>query len=305
MPQPLESYISSARNLPSQFDDHAWLAETADGRSVACGFCWSNAAGDPRLMECDVFVQRDHRRERIGTRLLVAICEETMNEGRSLLTWSSFGAVPAGEAMSRRVGARVARVNRTSELMLANVDWAMVESWTHAAETRAAGYSLQMVDGVFPEHLRRDAVKFHHIMQTAPRDDLNAGDVFVDAAFVAELDRALVEAGRTRWTMLVRDPAGDCVGGTEVTFDPSTGATAFQQNTGIEPAHRGKGLAKWAKAEMLQRIRPERPEVERVQTSNAFSNAPMLGINDSLGFNTVDTRTEWQIATSDLLRTLS
>ena len=46
MPLRLEAYIALARNLPSQFDDHAWLVESADRSPVACGFCWSNSAGD-------------------------------------------------------------------------------------------------------------------------------------------------------------------------------------------------------------------------------------------------------------------
>ena len=61
MPQPIDSYIAFARNLPSQFDDHAWLAEDADGTPIGCGFCWSNSAGDLRVMECDVSVRDDRR----------------------------------------------------------------------------------------------------------------------------------------------------------------------------------------------------------------------------------------------------
>ncbi len=141
-------------------------------------------------------------------------------------------------------------------------------------------------------------------MQTAPREDLDVDDVIVAAEFVAKLDRALVEAGRMRWTVFVRDPAGACVGGTEVTFEPWDPGTVLQQNTGIDGAHRGLGLAKWAKAAMLERIRHERLEAERVRTDNAFSNAPMLAINDALGFKVISTRTEWQADVGDLLPAL-
>ncbi len=105
MPQPIEAYISYARSLPSQFDDHAWLAETADGSPVACGFCWSNSAGDPRVMQCDLSVRRDRRREGIGSRLFERIFATTADEGRRLLTWETFDRSPAGEAFSRRFGA--------------------------------------------------------------------------------------------------------------------------------------------------------------------------------------------------------
>lgn len=301
MPKQLKSYIAFARSLPSSFDDHAWLVETTDGTPVAAGYCWSNAAGDERAMECDLFVAQERRRHGIASRLLAVIRDEAASEGRSLLTWSTYDAVPAGDAFSRWVGARVARVNRTSELMLAEVDWPMIERWRLAARARDLGYSLQMIDGVFPEALRADAATFHNIMQTAPREDLDVGDVTIDAEFVAELDHALVEGDRTRWTLFARDPDGACIGGTEITFESGPPGTAFQQNTGIDPAHRGLGLAKWAKAAMLERIRQERPTTERVRTDNAFSNAPMLRINDAIGYKVIDTRTEWQADVKNLL----
>lgn len=302
MPLEVASYMAFARGLPSQFKDHAWLAETSEGSPVAAAYCWFNVAGDSRHMECDVLVRRDWRRKGIGSQLLSEICDEAGRERRPLLTWSTYEAVPAGAAFSASVGAQVARINRTSELRLAGVDWSMVEEWSHAELARSLGYRLETIDGPFPDHLLSDAVKFHHIMQTAPFDDLDVGGVFLDEKDIAELDVALLEAGRTRWTILVRDPVGSCVGGTEVTLDADEPAMVFQQNTGIDPGHRGRGLAKWVKAVMLERVRRERPLAERIRTGNAFSNAPMLAINDALGFQITQTTTEWQVNASDVQR---
>jgi RimJ/RimL family protein N-acetyltransferase len=162
-----------------------------------------------------------------------------------------------------------------------------------------------MIVGVFPEHLRADAATFHHIMQTAPREDLEVGDVLIGPDDIAELDQALLEAGRLRWTALMRDSTGACVGGTEVTFEHWEPNLVLQQNTGIDPAHRGLGLAKWAKAAMLERIRHDRPEAQRIRTGNAFSNVPMLAINDALGFRVIGTRTEWQSNVDEARRSLS
>lgn len=170
MPQPLDAYRSYARSLPSQFDDHAWLAVSPDGAPVAAAYCWSNAAGDAAVMECDVLVRADRRREGIGSRLMELVCDEALGDGRPLLTWSTYGAVPVGDAFSRGLGARAGRVNRTSELALGDVDWRLVARWTSAEAARARGYSLEVVTGPFPEHLRDDATTFHHIMQTAPRE---------------------------------------------------------------------------------------------------------------------------------------
>lgn len=61
----------------------------------------------------------------------------------------------------------------------------------------------------------------------------------------------------------------------------------------------------WAKAAMLERIRYERPEAERIRPSNASSNGAMLAINDAFGFKTTSTRTEWQVNVDDARRAVS
>ena len=292
--QPIELYMAFAHSLPRQFGDNAWLAETNEGTPVGCAACWSDSAADPQVMESYVYVRRPWRCQGIGWSLLRAVVDEARAEGRSSLIWSTDGSVPAGEAFSRRAGGRAARVNRTSELRFEDVDWEMVRAWMEVGLGRARGYTLEFWDGPFPSDLVEDAVNLHHIVQTAPRDDLEIGDVVLGAEHVAELDRNLVEAGRERWTVFVRDPDGASVGGTEVTFERWAPAVAHQQNTAIDPSHRGLGLAKWAKAEMLSRIRHQRPAVDRIRTGNAFSNEPMLAINDALGFTLVQVRTEWQ-----------
>jgi GNAT superfamily N-acetyltransferase len=303
--QPLESYRAFARSLPSQFDDHTWVAEEHDGTPVGCAACWSNAAGDPQVMEGYVYVRAPWRRHRVGWRLARAVVDEALSEGRSKLVWSTYDAIPAGEAFSSRVAAKVGRVNRTSELVLGHVAWKRVRSWADDGPRRAPGYTLEFWDGPLPERLVGDAARFNRLMNTQPRDDLSVGDIVLDSSHVREIDRHLVESGREKSTVFVRDPEGRCVGGTEVFFEPWAPETGHQQNTAVDPNHRGRGLAKWAKAAMLIRIGKERPAVARIRTSNAFSNDAMLAINTALGFEVVEVRTEWQGTVTDLNMALS
>jgi GNAT superfamily N-acetyltransferase len=303
--QPLRAYVAFARSLPPQFDDHTWVAEDGDGNPVGCAACWSNAAADPGVMESYVHVRRPWRRRGVGSRLARAVAGEARADGRATLVWSTYDAFSDADAFSRRMGGRVARVNRNSELLLEEVDWSRVQSWVDAGPRRAPGYALQAWDGPFPEHMIDDACRFHRIMNTQPRDDLEVGDVVLDRAQVAQLDRHLVESWRQRWTLFVRDPEVRCVGGTEVTFEPWQPGLAFQQNTATDPDHRGLGLAKWAKATMLLRLRRERPEVTRVRTGNAVSNGAMLAINEALGFRVTEVRKEWQGAVAEIDERLS
>jgi GNAT superfamily N-acetyltransferase len=75
----------------------------------------------------------------------------------------------------------------------------------------------------------------------------------------------------------------------------------WQGGTAVDPTHRNKGLGRWLKAAMLQRLLDERPEVANVDTWNAGSNEPMLAINVALGFRPVKYYNARQIPVPDLL----
>ena len=294
-PQPLASYMRFARNLPSLFDDHTWVADLGDGTPIGCGACWSNSAGDAGHMESYVYVRRPMRRRGVGSALAREVLRTAIEEGRSSISWSTYDTIPAGESFSKSLGGSVGRVSRNSELQVARLDLNQLDSWIASARLRAHGYRLQFWDGPYSNELLGAAANFHRLMNTQPRDAMATGDIRIDADHVAELDRALQEAGRDRWTVFVRNPSGNAIGGTEVVFEPWAPAVVQQMNTAIDPAHRGLGLAKWAKAEVLRRLHRERPAVAIVRTGNAFSNAAMLAINDALGFEIVEVRTEWRL----------
>ena len=91
------------------------------------------------------------------------------------------------------------------------------------------------------------------------------------------------EMGFTDWvTVAVHEQTGAVAGLTELELGPPP--RAFQEDTAVVPAHRGSGLGLWIKADMLCRLRAERPDVTEVITGNAASNEHMLRINTQLGF---------------------
>ena len=57
----------------------------------------------------------------------------------------------------------------------------------------------------------------------------------------------------------------------------------------------GRGLGRWLKAAMLDKVLRERPQVRRVRTGNADSNAAMLEINRELGFEPRTSQIVWQL----------
>jgi GNAT superfamily N-acetyltransferase len=87
---------------------------------------------------------------------------------------------------------------------------------------------------------------------------------------------------------------------TDVTWAPYRRTIVEQMLTGVRPDARGRGIGKWIKAVMLDHIRTLYPDAQWVSTGNAASNAPMLAINQKLGFKPYRSGSEYQIARDEL-----
>jgi mycothiol synthase len=69
---------------------------------------------------------------------------------------------------------------------------------------------------------------------------------------------------------------------------------AQQGDTAVLDSYRNRGLGRWLKATMLEKVRQERPETRFIRTANAYSNKPMK-VNTELGFEHYTTDRLWQI----------
>jgi GNAT superfamily N-acetyltransferase len=86
-------------------------------------------------------------------------------------------------------------------------------------------------------------------------------------------------------------------GFTEVYWNPTQPDVMDQGLTAVFPQYQNRGLGRWLKAAMLEKVLRDRPEVKRIHTGNADSNAPMLSINTQLGIKPYFATTAWQLET--------
>jgi GNAT superfamily N-acetyltransferase len=94
---------------------------------------------------------------------------------------------------------------------------------------------------------------------------------------------------------------GKFAGYTETVWNPNRPEVLRQDMTGVFPQYRNKGLGRWLKAAMLDKVLKERPQVKYVRTGNADSNAAMLKINTALGFKPYMADTLWQVELQKVL----
>jgi GNAT superfamily N-acetyltransferase len=110
------------------------------------------------------------------------------------------------------------------------------------------------------------------------------------------MDDALVATGRERWSLVaVESATGNFAGWTDLTFNPIKPNVCDVGGTAVSKDYQNLGIGRWLKAAILDKLLKEKPNVEVVRTGNAHSNAPMLKINDELGFMPALTINLWQV----------
>ena len=300
LPNTAETTKNRLHSMPDFVDIQFWIVQDkATKRIVANGTgIMLNTGQNEHLCQVDIRVAPAHRQLGLGSALLRRVADYASGHGRSLLLFNTNGNVPSGEAFMEWLGAEQGLVASINRLELADVDRAMLRRWVTDGVSRASAIQLGLWTGPYPEEALGDVVALMDVMDSQPTDDLDVEDFKFTAAQIRAIEKNQLANGAERWTLYAHDTATEqLVGFTEIFTKPNNPATLEQGNTGVFPAYRGRGIGRWLKAAMLEKILAERPGARYVETGNADSNAPMLKINHELGFRKHRSNIAWQIAT--------
>jgi mycothiol synthase len=90
-----------------------------------------------------------------------------------------------------------------------------------------------------------------------------------------------------RAVVAVEEETGAVVGFTEVCLHPRRPDWAYQRDTAVLQLHRGRGLGRCIKAQMLRWLVADCPELERITTTTGADNVNMIRVNREVGFTTL------------------
>ncbi|MFQ5986247.1 MAG: GNAT family N-acetyltransferase [Thermoplasmata archaeon] len=246
----------------------------------------------------DPQVVTPHRRKGVGRALLAKATEVARGRDRSLLMGGTDEE--DGRRFIETIGAQVALTWRENRLVLDQVDWDMVHQWAAEGPTRSPKTTLRFFGNYLDDDLVEEFCEMaNEVSNQEPRGDLDLGDEFLTPEILKERIDSFVDAGGALRRAITVEGDGRISGYTVMGQFPSEASLIHQYGTGVREVYRGRGLGKWVKAAMLLRVREEFPEVEVVITGNATVNAPMLSINDRLGFRPYKDGVEAQISLQD------
>lgn len=269
-------------NLSSDpYAEHVVLAGVVDEEVVAGAWVSFPQLDNPTLAYLHVFVDPVRRREGHGSVLLAEVEQLARAGGRrnafAETSWAVEDESGAGSVFAALHGYRVDLLDAIRELRLP------------ASPPEAPwrdGYTPVTWRRCPEEWVEQYAVLRALILAEAPSGDVGIEPEHFDAARVRHEESRWLEQGRVGQTVAAVAPDGTLAGHTQLVV-PDHGETAYQWDTLVLPAHRGHGLGLAMKVAALQEAADLLHDRTRITTWNAASNAPMIAVNEAIGYRQV------------------
>jgi len=272
-----------------------------DGDSpVAAGQVQLPQHDNRHIASLDVLVAPPARRRGVGTVLLEALIERARDHGRNVL-FADVDEPPAepggsaGRAFAEQAGFSCALVDVRRDLALP-ADPDRLASADDEARSRAGAYLVRTWRDRCPDNLVDARAGLARQMSLdVPLGELDWREERWDAARVREREELVAAQGRSTLTAAALCRAtGELVGFTEIAVAPARPQHAEQWETLVLTAHRGGRLGLLLKVAVLRELAAQVPQARLLVTHNAASNAPMIAVNERLGFVPNGTLSGWQ-----------
>jgi len=287
------------------FAYHCLSALDASGTTVGIALCEVPLRENRHSASVDIRVHHGHRRHGIGTAILAAAEQLIAAEGRSILNGlfevpTAMLEAEVSGGFARRMGFVRTQTGNRRHLTLP-LDADRRAHLRGEVARAAAGYRTFTFMAPWPKEHLWDQCELGRRMSTdAPSGDEHHEEEVWDEARVEEMDAMLAAAGMRKLVAVAQHlDSGRLVAFSEVALPQDHPHEGWQWATLVLREHRGHRLGLAVKLANLDALSSTVPEVNLISTGNAQVNAPMIAVNDMLGFEVVATGTFWQ---KDLVR---
>jgi mycothiol synthase len=294
---PLEVLVTNFRNRSNETTiEGIWaIFDGSCAAAIASGKVELSET-QTQTMFSSISVLPRYRRRGLATRLLEPLKEFARQNEKNTLLLESTDRVPAGAEFLQHIEAKPGFENHDHRLDLSKLDQNLMQKWIDEAKDHLPDFTL-----LFWYELPPDAFidsycqMMNNGIETQPSGSIEFPFQIVTPETVRERANLHEKNGYKHWILAaVETNTGQIVGGTEIMFHPNTSKIIFQGGTSVLTTFRNRGIGRWLKATMVFKLLEEVPEAHWINTDNADANAPMLKINEEMGFTPYQASCFWQ-----------
>ncbi|MHA1365431.1 MAG: GNAT family N-acetyltransferase, partial [Candidatus Heimdallarchaeota archaeon] len=223
----------------------------------------------------EITVDKEHRRQSIGTKLFKKVCDKALEQGEITTITIPF-VYDIGHKFCEKFKGKVVQKEAEYRAYFSKIDWLLMEQWKNKGEkmVKKEGVTLEQFEHC-PEHL----IEKYADIYTETVNQRPLGDISVRHRITPESRRNheklwIEDRGHKWYTFITKEADGSISGLTEMVYIVESPYYIEQLLTGVREQYRGRGLGKWLKAEMALFIKNQYPEIKFIQTSNADMNDP-------------------------------
>ena len=271
-----------------------WSGSVGD-RVVATGWLQGSTVDNTDFAEVQVCCAPADRGRGYAAAMLAHVEERARALGRSRLlaevVWPvSMGASGDGStdlAWARRQGFELGLVDVQRRLAVP-VDPALLDALAAEAAPHHAAYQLRSFTGPVPDDLVEGwAALTATLMTEAPMGEIEREVESADVGLFRAEEELLARQRRVKVSTGALAPNGELVAYTDLVLTEHESERAYQWGTLVRPDHRGHRLGLAVKVANVRRLQESQPQIRTVVTYNAEVNAPMVAVNERLGFRPV------------------
>lgn len=264
----------------------------ADGVPVGTVVLKTPLHDNLQLVDAEVNVHPGHRRRGHGRELAEHVVRETRAVGRTRIITiaASWPDQPAlGTRLLEELGARPVVVDVRRSIDLHERPPVPLGDVPH-------GYRVVQWVAHAPSDLLEGLADLSARMSTdAPLGEMDYEPERWDADRYREKEQHAVDSRRRRVVTAAVHESGDVAGVTEIAVNESAPEVGYQWDTIVGPRHRGHGLGLALKSRNHVLLAETVPQCRWLNTWNAASNTFMIRVNEALGYQPVESWTEWQL----------
>lgn len=273
-----------------------------DGEVVAAGLVELYLKDNQHLAQVEVHVLPAYRRRGLGSAMLARLEGEVRSRGRR----TAFGDVgvpldgpedgrgwPGAEfARDRGYTFALGEVQRRAALPLPGE---LLERLAAEAAPHHTEYRIVSFPGPAPEeYVAGLAALSATLLEEMPTGELELEREDTSVEGWREREADSIAEGLAHWHTVALAPDGETVAYSTLAVSAEDPELCHQWGTLVAPGHRGHRLGLAVKVANHRALQDAGVEVAEIATWNAGVNAPMIGVNELLGFRAVERLAEYQ-----------